>query len=143
MISFIGLLIIYLFVRGLMLNGPQHLREIYGPLFFLILNFLTITTLGFFSSIAKRYWNRPTTFDQNLASNSYSMYLAHYIFVVLFQLILLTFPGIPGLLKFCIVSILSMSCAYVASQWLVRPFPRISIFATITLFIVMVLLIHP
>jgi glucan biosynthesis protein C len=130
-ISFIGLLIVYLFVRDLMLNGPKDSREIYGPL------------LGFFSSIAIRYWNRPTAFSGNLASNSYYMYLSHYIFVLVFQLILFTFRGVPGLLKFGLVSALSIICAYIISQFIIKPFPRISIFATITLFIVMVLVIRP
>jgi hypothetical protein len=143
MISFIVLLIVYLFVRDLMLNGPKDSREIYGPIFFFILNFLTISTLGFFSSIAIRYWNRPTAFDGNLASNSYYMYLSHYIFVLAFQLILFTSPGIPGLLKFGLVSVLSISCAYIVSQFLIKPFPRISILATIITFSVMVLVIRP
>jgi len=142
-ISFIGVLIVYLFAHNLMLNGPNHLRAIYGAMFFFILNFLTITTLGFFTSIAVRYWNRPTVFGENIASNSYDMYLSHYIFVLVVQLILFTFPGVPGLLKFGIVSALSIICAYIVSQFFIKPFPRLSIFATITLFIVMVLVIHP
>jgi hypothetical protein len=143
LISFTGLLIVYLVIRTLMLSGPNHLRAIYGPIFFFILNFLTITTLGFFSSIAIRYWNRPTAIGGNLASNSYYMYLSHYIFVLVFQLILFTFPEVPGLLKFGIVSTLSIICAYLSSQYFIRPFPLISIFATVTLFIVMVLVIRP
>jgi hypothetical protein len=141
-ISFIGLLGVYLFVRTLMLDGANHLKAIYGPIFFFILNFLTITTLGLFTSIAVRYWNRPTAFGGNLASNSYYMYLSHYIFVLVFQLILFTFPGVPGLLKFATVSTLSIICAYISSQYLIRPYPRIAIFATITIFIVMVLVIR-
>ena len=142
-ISFLGLLIVYLFTRSLMLNGPNHLRAIYGPIFFFILNFLTITTLGLFTSIAVRHWNRPTAFAGNLASNSYYMYLSHYIFVLVFQLILFTFPGVPGLLKFGLVSVLSIVCAYIVSQFCIKPFPRISIITTITIFMVMVLVIHP
>ena len=142
-ISFIGLLIVYLFVRSLMLNGPNQLRAIYGAIFFFILNFLTITTLGFFTSIAVRYWNSPTTFGGNLASNSYYMYLSHYIFVLVFQLILFTFPGVPGLLKFGLVSALSIICAYTISRFFIKPFPRISIFATITVLIAMMMVIHP
>jgi hypothetical protein len=41
------------------------------------------------------------------------------------------------------VSALSIICAYIISQFIIKPFPRISIFATITLFIVMVLVIRP
>ena len=142
-ISFTGVLIAYLFVYNQMQNGPNNLREMYGAIFFFVLNFLTITTLGFFASIGVRYWNRPTAFAGNMASNSYNMYLSHYIFVLVFQLILFTFPGVPGLLKFGLVSGLSILCAYTLSQFCIKPFPRVSALATITLFIAMVLVIHP
>jgi hypothetical protein len=112
-------------------------------IFFFILNFLTITTLGFITSIALRYWNHPTAFGANLASNSYYMYLSHYIFVLVFQLILFTFPGVPGFFKYGLVSVLSITCAYTVSQFCIQPFPRISIFATITLFVGMILVIKP
>ena len=143
MISFSAFLIMYLVARDLMLNGPKHFREIGGPIFFLVLNFLTISTLGFFSSIALRYRNLPSTLDQNVASNSYYMYLSHYPFVLVFQLLLFLVPGVPGLLKFVIVSVLGISCSYAVSQFLIKPFPRTSVFVTITLFIVMALVIHP
>lgn len=142
-ISCIGLLIVYLFVHNQILNGPNHMKEMYGALFFFILNFLTITTLGCFTSIGVRYWNRPTAFGGKMASNSYDMYLSHYIFVLVFQLILFTLPGVPGLLKFGLVSALSIICAYIVSQFFIKPFPGISILATITMFIAMVLLIRP
>ena len=143
LISFSILLIAYLYVRHLMIHGPEHLEEILGPLFFFILNFLTITTLGLFASLAVRFWNRPSAVDRNLASNSYNMYLSHYIFVVGFQLALLTIPGIPELLKFAIVSVLSLTCSYAVSQFLLKPFPRISVAAAGSLFIIMVLVIRP
>lgn len=142
-ILFVILLIVYLYARNLMLNGPEHLQKVFGPVFFFILNFLTISTLGLFTSLAIRYWNRPTPLNRNLASNSYYMYIAHYIFVFVFQLILLTFRGIPGLLKFGIVSALSILCSYIVCQFLIRPFPRTSVTLAITMFIIMASVIHP
>lgn len=142
-ISFTGVLIAYLFLYNQMHSGPNHLREMYGAIFFFVLHFLTITTLGFFASIGVRYWNRPTAFAGNMASNSYNMYLSHYIFVLLFQLILFTFPAVPGLLKFILVSGLSIFCAYSVSRFCIKPFPRVSALATIALFIMMALVIHP
>ena len=126
-----------------MLHGPEDMEEIFGPIFFFILNFLTISTLGLFTSLAVRYWNRPTAVDRNLASNSYNMYLSHYIFVLGFQLALVTIPGISELLKFVIVSALSVLGSYMASQFLIKPFPRISATIMITACITMILLIHP
>jgi hypothetical protein len=143
MISFIIVLIVYLYARHLMLNGPKHLEKVFGPIFFFVLNFLTISALGLFMSLAVSYWNRPTPVNRNLASNSYYMYLAHYIFVFVFQLTLLTFPGIPGLLKFGIVSALSILCSYIVCQFLIKPFPRIAIAGVIGLFIIMALVILP
>ena len=143
MISFIILLTVYLYARHLMLNGPEHLEKIFGPVFFFILNFLTISTLGLFTSLAVRYWNRPTPVNRNLSSSSYYMYLAHYFFVVVFQLILFTFPGIPGLLKFGIVSALSILCSYIVCQFLIKPFPRISVAVVIIMFVIMASVIHP
>ena len=126
-----------------MLNGPEHLEEIFGSIFFFILNFLTISTLGLFTSLAVRFWNRPTAVNHNLASNSYNMYLSHYIFVIGFQLALLTLPGIPELLKFAIVSVLSLFGSYAVSQFLLKPFPRISVAVAGSLFIIMALGIRP
>lgn len=141
--SCIGLLILYLFIHNQILNGPDHLKEMYGAIFFFILNFLTITTLGFFTSLGIRYLNRPTLLGGKMASISYDLYLSHYIFVLLFQLILFTLPGIPGVLKFGVVSVVSIICAYMVSQLVIKDHPRISIIATVIMFIAMVLLIHP
>lgn len=142
-ISFVILLIVYLYARNLILNGPEHLQKVFGPVFFFILNFLTISTLGLFTSLAIRYWSRPTPVNRNLSSNSYYIYLAHYIFVIVSQLILFTFPGIPGLLKFGIVSALSILCSYIVCQFLIKPFPRTSVALAITMFIIMASVIHP
>jgi hypothetical protein len=124
--------------------GPDHLKEIYGVVFFFILNFMIITTLGFFSSIGLRYWNRPTIFGKKMASNSYDMYLSHYIFVLAFQLVLyIVVPGIPGLFKFVLVSMLSIIFAYIVSEFFIKSFPRATIITTIVMFATMVLLINP
>jgi hypothetical protein len=142
-ISFTILLIAYLYTRHLMLNGPEHLQEVFGPIFFFILNFLTISTLGLFTSLAVRYRNRPTAMNRNLASNSYNMYLSHYIFVVVFQLVLFAIPEISGLLKFAIVSVMAILGSYMVSQFLIKPFPRISIMMSGSFFMAMALVIHP
>ncbi len=142
MISFVIVLFLFLYARHLMLNGPEHLERVSGIVSFFLLNFLTISSLGLFASLAIRYWNRPTKANQSLAANSYSMYLTHYVFVLVFQLVLFTFPGISGLIKFGTVSGLSIVCSYLVSRFLVTPFPRIAVAGAIGLFIVMSLVIH-
>ena len=110
--------------------------------FWFFLNFLTISTLGFATSLALKWWNRASVVNKNLASNSYNMYLAHYIFVMMFQLIFLPVSGLPGLLKFSIVSVLSLVCTYLVCQFLLRPFPRIAAVSAIGLFVIMVFVIR-
>ena len=78
-----------------------------------------------------------------MATNSYNLYLSHYIFVIGFQLLLVTLPEIPVLLKFGLVSILSICCGCIVSQYLFKPYPKITIALVAGMFISMVLLIHP
>ncbi len=143
LISLLIISILFIYARRQMLAGPEDLEKIYGPIFFLALNFLTISTLGFLSSLALRFWNTPSALDQNLASNSYYMYLSHYIFVILFQLILLSYTGIPGGLKFGIVAASSLLGGYIVGQFLIKPFPRLAGAAAFGLLAVMALVIHP
>jgi fucose 4-O-acetylase-like acetyltransferase len=51
--------------------------------------------------------------------------------------------GIPGLLKFGIVSALSILCSYIVCQFLIKPFPRISVVVVIIMFVIMASVIHP
>ena len=110
--------------------------------FWFFLNFLTISALGLSTSLALKYWNLPTAINQNLATNSYNMYLAHYLFVLVFQLILLSSPALPGLLKFGLTSVLSILCAYITCQFLLKPFPRIAVASALCLFTIMVMVIR-
>ena len=143
-ISFGIMLIAFFYARNLMLNGPEDLKKVVGPVFFwFCLNFLTISTLGLFTSLALKYWNRTTAVNQGLASNSYNMYLAHYPFVIVFQLVFLRVSDMTGLLKFVIVSTLSILCSYIVCEYLIKPFPRGTAAAVFIMFILMALVIHP
>jgi len=82
LVTFAAMMIAFFYARNLMLNGPADLKKFLGPvIFWFCLNFLTISTVGLATSLALKYWNRPTAVNRSLASNSYNMYLAHYIFV--------------------------------------------------------------
>lgn len=135
--------IAFFYARHLMVNGPDNLEEISGAAFFFALNFLSISVLGLSIALALKYWNRPTENIRNLAASSYNIYLAHYLFVIGFQLILLAVPGLPGFLKFGIVSGLSILCSYLFSKFIIKPWPRASVFLAVCLFIIMVLVVHP
>ena len=143
MIAFAVFLILFFYSRDLMLNGPEHLKHILGgPLYFLFLNFLCIATLGTALSLARKHWNRPTSFDASFASHSYDIYLSHYPFVIAFQLILFSFPTIHVGTKFGAVALFSGVCAYFTSRFFIKLFPKATVITAIALTVMMVALIR-
>lgn len=129
LISTAILLMLYIFFLHGFMDAPSgsDAQDLFGFLTGLAGSMLTMAFLGSFSSLAVRYWSRPTRMNRNLAANSYNIYLSHYIFVIVLQLILFTIPGIPVLLKFALVAASSMTLAYLASQFLIRPFPKLTV----------------
>ena len=138
-ISVVILLIIYLYGFIMFWRGFEEYKYLFG----FVSTLLTMPILGASASFAIKYWNRPTKLDLSLASNSYNIYLSHYIFVQVFQLILYTTPGIPPLLKFGIVLILTIACSYIVSRFLIKPYPRMAITGAVALFVLMILVIRP
>ncbi len=144
LIAFILVLVAYYYAYFLMLSaGTSEMEKLFGLVYWFCLNYFTITALGISVSLGIRYWDRQTPFNKILTTNSYNLYLSHYIFVIGFQLLLFTLPEIPALLKFGLVSILSICCGCIVSQYLIKPYPKITIALVTVLFISMVLLIHP
>ena len=142
-IAFAFVFVAYYYSYFLMLSaGTDEMEKLFGLLYWFCLNYFTIIALGLSVSLGVRYWNRQTSFSKILATNSYNLYLSHYIFVIGFQLLLFILPGIPVLLKFGLVSILSICCGCIVSQYLIKPYPQITIALVTVLFISMVLLIH-
>jgi hypothetical protein len=142
-IFFAVFLILFFYARDIMLNGPEHLRDVLGgPLYFLFLNFLCIATLGTALAFAKKHWGRPTSFDAGLASHSYEIYLSHYPFVIAFQLIFFSFPAIESGIKFGTVALCSGICAYLTGRFLIKPFPKATVILIITLSIMMIILVR-
>ena len=144
LVSFAVTAVAFFYARNLMLNGPADLKKFLGPVvFWFCLNFLTITTVGLATSLALKYWDRPTAVNRSLASNSYNIYLAHYIFVIGFQLLLLTAPGVAGWLKFSIVSSLSIAGSYIVCEYVIKPFPRVAVGVAFILFGLMLVAVNP
>jgi hypothetical protein len=142
--AFVFVFVAYYSAYFLMMSaGSDEMEKLFGLLFWLCLNFFTVTAFGLSVSLGVRYWNRQTPLNKILATNSYNLYLSHYIFVIGFQLLLFTLPEIPVLLKFGLVSILSICCGCLISQYLIKPYPKITNALVIGLFISMVLFIHP
>ena len=143
-IAFAVALFAYFFSYFLMISaGTSEMEKLFGLLFWFCMNYFTIAAIGLSLSLGVRYWKRQTSFNKILATNSYNLYLSHYIFVIGFQLLLVTLPEIPVLLKFGLVSILSICCGCIVSQYLIKPYPKITIALVAGMFISMVLLIHP
>jgi len=142
LISFVIILIAFFYARNLMLNGPEDLKKIFGPVFFFFLNFLTISTLGLSTSLALKYWNRPTALNQNLASNSYNIYLSHYIFIIIFQLALFPVEWMPSLLKFMVISVFGLLSSFAVSRYLLQKRPGFTVIMLFCLVFILFLFIR-
>jgi len=143
-VAFVPVLVAYYYSYFLMLSAETgEAEKLFGLLYWFCLNYFTITALGLSVSLGIRYWNRPTPFNKILATTSYNLYLSHYIFVIGFQLLLYTQPEISVLLKFGLVSTLSICCGCIVSEYLIKPYPKVTIALVTGLFISMVLLLQP
>ena len=143
-VAFVLVLVAYYYAYFLMLSAETgEAEKLFGLLYWFCLNYFTITALGLSVSLGIRYWNRPTPFNKILATTSYNLYLSHYIFVIGFQLLLYTQPEISVLLKFGLVSTLSICCGCIVSEYLIKPYPKVTIALVTGLFISMVLLLQP
>ena len=123
LVSVLVLLVAIMSVKYMMPQDPM----LYGLVYFFIMNFLCFASLGLFSAVGTKYWNKPSVLSQNLAANSFNMYLAHYPFVLVFQLVFLFIPGIPQIIKYGIVSILSLGFGWLVCQYIIRPYPRATV----------------
>jgi hypothetical protein len=120
---------------GMMHMGPDNLKLTFTLANRFFLNFYTISGLGLTSALAYKYLNRPTPANRNLAVNSYNLYLAHYPFVLAFQLLFVFLPGVPPIFKYVSVCVLSLLCAFSVSQLLIRRFPKLAIGCVFCLFL--------
>lgn len=109
-----------------------------SPMLLLIFSFtrtfLCLAFLVLFIAYARKYWNRPSRFNQNLSSNSYNIYLAHMFFVSFFQGLFMTWQGGPALAKAGIAFVLTLPLSYGISR-LIDRFPRGFALGLVALFI--------
>ncbi len=98
-------------------------------LFILFLTFRALLCISFLvtlTKLAEKGWNSPSKINSTLSENSYNVYLIHFLFVIVLQLAF-SYTGFPTLLKFTIISILSVSISFIMSQYLIKPFQSLSI----------------
>lgn len=87
-------------------------------------SFFSLALLSWYIAVLSRYANRFSVVSRRIAENSYNIYLIHYIVIVVFQLVMLPFPGVPGYAKFFIVLTLSTITSYAASNYIIKPYPK-------------------
>jgi len=105
-------------------------------------SFLCLAFVVVLISLARRYWNRPSTIGQRLASNSYNIYLVHLPIVVAFQLLLAGWRG-PALVKFAIAALGSVLSSYGISTYVIRKSRLLTVIGLVVLFALMSILIRP
>ena len=119
------------------------IEKMYGLIHWFFLNFFTVSALGLCISTACRYLNRQTPWSRTLTANSYYLYLSHYLFVFIFQLLFVQFTQIPAFLKYTMAAILALITASFFSRYLIRPYPKLIIASTGIIFLLMAIFIHP
>ncbi|HSM70874.1 MAG TPA: acyltransferase family protein [Anaerolineales bacterium] len=98
----------------------------------------TLSFLGFFISFAANRWNASSRFNRELASNSYGMYLAHYVFVMTLPLLLSGWVGGNVLINFGLVSITTIILSYLVSRYMIQLRPRVLVAGMISLNLLLV-----
>jgi len=93
----------------------------------------TLSFLGMFTAYASRRWNHPTPLGRELASNSYNMYLVHYVFVMTLPLLLSAWVGGPVLVKWGIVALSTVLLSYGISKYVIKQFPRVVVIGLVGL----------
>ena len=121
----------------LLRTASGDIEKLYGLIHWLFLNFFTVSALGLCISTACRYLNRRTPWSRTLAANSYYLYLSHYLFVFIFQLLFVQFTQIPVALKYTMTATLALITALFFSRYLIRPYPKLIIASTGVIFLLM------
>ena len=104
-------------------DNPSLILKLCFTVFYPLWSF---SFLGFFVSLTFRHWNRPTRFNMSLAKNSYNMYLIHYIFPFTLPL-LLRYWKVPTVIKFALLSAVTVIFSYLLSKYVLKPVRNVSI----------------
>ncbi len=149
-ISLVVVTIVYIYLYEQLLSFRVIYKDvptlpieiITGVSLFFFTKFLAISAIGFFTSIVQKAGVNSNIISKRLSSTAYEIYLGHYIFVIVLQLLLFAYPGIPVLLKFIIASIGAVACAHIAALYLVKPHPRLTVAVVFAIFLLMAVFIR-
>jgi hypothetical protein len=132
--------VIYLSLMNVFANSLPE--EAFGFLFVLSINFFIVSTLGFALSNAKVYLDTPLLGNGEITSHAYNIYILHYIPVHLMQLAFLSFMSIPLLVKFMCVTVIGLVVSLVTSQYVLKPYPKLTVAIGIISTLVTFVIIH-
>lgn len=102
---------------------------------FLRIFLLASVTLWLLTLFHNRY-NRNTTMWRELSANSYNIYLIHMVPQVAIQLMLITLP-VPSIIKYGIVSLITLLVSYLASRFIVKRSPTATLIVVLLIFVFM------
>lgn len=77
----------------------------------------------------------------SISENSYNMYLVHYIFPMTLPLYFCGWTKGPVLVKFGLVSIVTIIFSYLISRFDVKPYPKLTIIGFIVINGILIILI--
>lgn len=97
---------------------------------------LSISALSVLTIWAHRSWNNPSQLNKLLASNSYNIYILHFLILILLQQWLTGWTEGSTIIKFSLVSSTSILLSYGISQYVIRPYPRLSVLGIYSVFII-------
>jgi len=123
------------------------LENLFSPV--LAAFFLFLQTLLLFSilltlvSFGKKFWNSSSRINLSLAENSYHIYMVHLLFIYLAQLFLRDWLVLSIYIKFVIVGLSAIFLSYLSSQYVIRPFPRLSVTGMIGIFVLLLMNFSP
>lgn len=109
-------------------------------IFVFLRTFFCVWLLIAFSKSAAGKWNHASRISTRLAQNSYHIYIVHFLVVILLQLALSYWTGGFVLVKFGIVTTVSIAVSYGVSHYVIRPYPKRSIAGIYTVFILVLML---
>lgn len=112
---------------------------LYGPLFLVFITAFIASSLGFSMFIFKRFFYTQISWDKNMPSYAFNIYIIHYPIVYGLQALFLKAEVVPHAVKFICVTLIGLIASYAISRFLMKSHPKttllIGIAGTILLFV--------
>lgn len=113
-----------------------------GATFVTLRTWLVFSLIVTFMAFGAKYGQSASQVNRRLAKNSYTIYLIHFFFVLVVQLLMYKWLDLSVYLKFPVGCVVSIIVSYVASDYAVRKYPRIAIASMFGLFAIFAATVH-